>query len=88
MPSSIDTKTKSFEELCSVARWFKGAKVEKKDDVGNVLRCVDKERFTKWRPFLEEMNLHKEVSPQYSLSLKIANVPRATVMLFCEYWDQ
>ena len=86
MPSSIDSK--SLEELCSVVRWFKDAKVEKKDNVGNVLRCMDEEHFRKWQPFLDQMNLHKEVLSQYSLSLKTTNVPRAMVMLFCEYWDQ
>jgi hypothetical protein len=66
-PSSIDPK--SFDELRSVARWFKDAevaKVEKKDAAGDILRCVDNGRFTKWMPFLEQMNLHKEVLLRYS----------------------
>lgn len=66
-PSSIDAD--NLEELRSVAGWFKYAevaKVEKKDAAGDILRCVDNGRFTKWAPFLEKMNLHKEVPPRCS----------------------
>lgn len=58
-PSPIDDET-VLEELRSVVGWFKDAKVEKKDAAGDILRCVDNDRFTKWTPFLEQMNLHKE----------------------------
>lgn len=88
-PSPIDDET-SLEELRSVVGWFKDAKVEKKDAAGDILRCVDDDRFTKWTPFLEQMNLHKEVLPWYSRHdrKEVANKPRVTAMLFCEYWEQ
>lgn len=54
-PMSNDAK----EELNVLSKWFQTAKVQPEKE--NMSRCIDDNRLTKIRPFLETLGLYKKV---------------------------